>query len=252
MNTKSSLRVKAALKNLARIRRFVEQTATALGVDPAAIPELLLAVDEAATNIIVHGYQGQEGPLEVEVERQGDALLIRLRDEAAPFDPTAIPPPDLSLPLEQRPIGGMGIYLMRKCMDQVNHSCPPQGGNELILVKKGVGKMQVKTTMGPVTVLSVAGDIDAATFPQLISEADQVLDKGHVNLVLDLGGVNYISSGGLIALQTIVGRSAARGGKAVLCCLREQVTKVLKISGFDQRLSIFPDVAAAKASFGQA
>lgn len=139
MNSKSSLRLTAELKNLARIRRFVEKTATALGVDAAAIPDLLLAVDEAATNIIVHGYEGQEGPLEVEVEREGDALLIRLRDEAAPFDPTAIPPPDLSLPLEERPIGGMGIYLMHRCMDQVTHSCPPQGGNELILVKKGIG-----------------------------------------------------------------------------------------------------------------
>ncbi|MBM3133925.1 MAG: STAS domain-containing protein [Chloroflexi bacterium] len=111
--------------------------------------------------------------------------------------------------------------------------------------------MQVTTTVGPITTLAVTGYIDAATFPQLISEADQVLDKGHVNLVLDLGGVDYISSGGLIALQTIVGRSAARGGKAVLCCLREPVAKVLKISGFDQRLSIFPDVAAAMASFAR-
>ena len=137
MSTKS-LHVAAGLKNLARIRRFVEKAATALGVDPAAIPYLLLAVDEAATNIIVHGYQGREGPIEVEVARQGDGLLIRLRDEAAPFDPTAIPPPDLSLPLEERAIGGMGVYLMRRCMDQVSHSCPPQGGNELILIKKGV------------------------------------------------------------------------------------------------------------------
>ena len=251
MNTKPSLHVKATLKNLARIRCFVEQTATALGVEQAAIPDLLLAVDEAATNIIVHGYQGQEGPLEVEIECQGDALLIRLRDAAAPFDPTAIPPPDLSLPLEERPIGGMGIYLMRRCMDEVTHSCPPQGGNELILIKKGVGKMRIRTTTGSVTVLTVTGDIDAATFPQLISKADQVLGQGHANLVLNLRGVNYISSGGLIALQTIVGRAATHGGKAVLCCLREQVAKVLKISGFDQRLSIFPDVAAAKASFAR-
>jgi anti-anti-sigma factor len=67
--------------------------------------------------------------------------------------------------------------------------------------------------------------------------------------VLDLTGVDYISSGGLIALQTITGRVATQGGKAVLCCVGKQVAQVLKISGFDQRLSIFPDVAAAKASF---
>ena len=109
--------------------------------------------------------------------------------------------------------------------------------------------MEVTTTFGPVTVLSVTGYIDAETFPQLISEADKVLNTGHVNLVLDLSGVDYISSGGLIALQTITGRAAARGGKAVLCCVSKQVAQVLKISGFDQRLSIFPDVEAAMASF---
>lgn len=109
--------------------------------------------------------------------------------------------------------------------------------------------MEVTTTLGPVTVLSVTGDIDAETFPQLISEADKVLEAGHVNLVLDLSGVDYISSGGLIALQTIVGRAASQGGKAVLCCVSRQVAQVLKISGFDQRLSIFTDIEAAMASF---
>jgi anti-sigma B factor antagonist len=109
--------------------------------------------------------------------------------------------------------------------------------------------MDVRTSLGPVTVLSVSGDIDAETFPQLVSEADKVLEAGHVHLVLDLSGVAYISSGGLIALQAITSRAAARGGKAVLCCVGRQVAQVLKISGFDQRLAILPDVAAAKWSF---
>ena len=109
--------------------------------------------------------------------------------------------------------------------------------------------MDVTTTFGPVTVLSVTGYIDAETFPQLISEADKVLKADHVHLVLDLSGVDYISSGGLIALQAITGKAAAQGGKAVLCCVGRQVAQVLKIIGFDQRLAIFPDVEAATASF---
>jgi anti-sigma B factor antagonist len=109
--------------------------------------------------------------------------------------------------------------------------------------------MEVTTTLGTVTVLSVTGYIDAETFPQLISEADEVLKAGHANLVLDLSGVDYISSGGLIALQTIAGRAATQGGQAVLCCLGKQVAQVLKMSGFDQRLTILADVEAAVASF---
>jgi serine/threonine-protein kinase RsbW len=138
MNSKSSLRTAAELNNLAEIRRFVEETALALGVDPTMIPGLILAVDEAVSNVIVHGYQGQGGTVEIEVSQEGDALLIRLRDEAAPFDPTNIPPPDLTVPLEQRLPGGLGIHLIRQIMDEMTHRVTPQGGNELTLVKRGI------------------------------------------------------------------------------------------------------------------
>lgn len=135
---KSSLNIAADLNNLAMIRDFVQETATALGADPAAIPDVLLAVDEAATNIIVYGYQGQSGTIEIEMNRMRDSLVVCLRDQAIPFDPTVIPPPDLTLPLEERPVGGLGIYLIRQLMDEVTHRIMPQGGNELTLVKRGI------------------------------------------------------------------------------------------------------------------
>ncbi|MBM4466217.1 MAG: ATP-binding protein [Chloroflexi bacterium] len=111
MKPSISLHIAAELKNLAAICLFVEEVATALGVDPAIIPDVVLAVDEAASNIIIHGYQGQGGAVEIEVGQEGDALVIRLRDEAAPFDPTTVPAPDLTVPLEQRAVGGLGIHL---------------------------------------------------------------------------------------------------------------------------------------------
>ena len=138
MNTSSSLCTTAELKNLSEIRRFVQEMASALGVDPAMIPNVPLAVDEAVTNIIVHGYQGQGGAIEIEVSLEGDALVIRIRDEAAPFDPTIVPPPDVTLPLEQRIPGGLGIHLIRQIMDEMTHRVTPQGGNELTLVKRGI------------------------------------------------------------------------------------------------------------------
>jgi serine/threonine-protein kinase RsbW len=135
---KSSLRMTAKLENLVEIRHFVQKTAAASGVDPDVIPDVLLAVDEAVTNVLVHGYQGQMGMIEIELRRKGDSLVVCLRDQAIPFDPTTVPPPDLTLPLEQRPFGGMGIYLMRQLMDEMTHRITRQGGNELTLVKKGV------------------------------------------------------------------------------------------------------------------
>jgi serine/threonine-protein kinase RsbW len=140
MKPQRLLRIEAELKNLAAIRRFVEEAATSLGAGPAAVSAVRLAVDEAATNIISHGYRNQGGSLEINIWSEGDDLLVRLRDEAAPFDPTTVPPPDISLPLEQRPVGGLGIHLMRQAVDEFRHRPIPGGGNELTLVKRGVRK----------------------------------------------------------------------------------------------------------------
>jgi glutamate/tyrosine decarboxylase-like PLP-dependent enzyme/anti-sigma regulatory factor (Ser/Thr protein kinase) len=132
------LQVPANLERLAEIRRFVQDRSTTLGLDPGNLADVLLAVDEAATNVILHGYRGQEGFLEVEVGREGDALVVRLRDEAPPFDPTTVAPPDRTLPPEQRVLEGMGIYFVRQVMDEVTHRATLRRGNELTLVKRGV------------------------------------------------------------------------------------------------------------------
>jgi serine/threonine-protein kinase RsbW len=143
MDTKSmsnlfSIRVAADVEQLAAIRTFVERQAELLGVESPVIYDLVLAANEIATNIVVHGYQGQPGTIEIELRRSGDAIEIRLRDQAPPFDPTRAPAPDLTLPLHKRPFGGMGIHVTRQMMDDIRHRALPQGGNELTLVKRGI------------------------------------------------------------------------------------------------------------------
>jgi len=130
------LRLAAELKDLAQIRHFVQDAAGAFGVVPDVLPDLLLAVDEAVTNVIVHGYAGRGGPVEIKVARQPDALTIRLRDEARPFDPTGVPAPDLTAPLDERASGGLGIYLIRQAMDELIYHRQPGGGNELTMIKR--------------------------------------------------------------------------------------------------------------------
>jgi serine/threonine-protein kinase RsbW len=139
MKSQPTLAVAADLKNLASIRRFVEEAAGALGFEAGIVPKVQLAVDEAATNIITHGYQGQKGSLEIELRREGHNLVVYLRDDAPPFDPTQAAPPDITLPLEQRALGGMGIHLMRQAMDEISHRRRVNGGNELILIKREGG-----------------------------------------------------------------------------------------------------------------
>jgi serine/threonine-protein kinase RsbW len=130
------LRVPARLENLSGMREFVRSAAAGLAVDPDAVADVLLAVDEAATNIIVHGYRGCGGIIELSVERTDEALVVRLLDACDPFDPCCVAPPDLAVPLEQRRPGGLGIHLMRHMVDEVRHRATGEGGNELTLIKR--------------------------------------------------------------------------------------------------------------------
>lgn len=128
------LRIRASADELARVRAFVRDVAAREGAEAAAIADVVQAVDESVTNAIVHGYAGREGTVDVEVERDGSRLVVRLRDQAPRFDPTLVPPPDVTLPLELRPPGGMGVFLTRELMDDVRYR-HSDDCNELTLVK---------------------------------------------------------------------------------------------------------------------
>jgi len=132
----AELFVAAQVENLAEIRRFVLEEAAALGAGEETTCDLELAVDEATCNIMCHGYERRGGTIQVSVEREGDRLIVCLRDEAPLFDPTSHPLPDVTLPLEERPLGGLGIYLIRQAVDEMAYRVTAEGGNELTLIKK--------------------------------------------------------------------------------------------------------------------
>jgi serine/threonine-protein kinase RsbW len=130
------LHITAELTNLEMIRRFVEESTLSLSVDERAAYGLVHAVDECATNIIEHGYRRQPGAIDIEIDRVDETLRIVLRDHAPPFDPTGVPPPDLTRPLEEREPGGLGLYLTRQMVDRWQYRALPDGGNELTLFKQ--------------------------------------------------------------------------------------------------------------------
>jgi serine/threonine-protein kinase RsbW len=118
------------------MREFVEASVAGFGADRALVHDAALAADEAICNIIVHGYQRVGGEVELCIARAGNDLVIRIRDWAPAFDPTAHPAPDLAVSLEQRRPGGLGIHLIRQVMDEVTYRRIPEGGNELRLVRR--------------------------------------------------------------------------------------------------------------------
>jgi serine/threonine-protein kinase RsbW len=138
------LRLVARVSDLEVIRSFVSEKAALVGADPQEMYDILLAVTEAVTNILLHGYQNEPGWIEVQVVIEEGDFWVILRDKAAQFDPTLMPLPDLDVPLEERSLGGMGVYLIKEHMDRMIYRSNPQGGNELILVKEGVIRKGMK------------------------------------------------------------------------------------------------------------
>jgi anti-sigma regulatory factor (Ser/Thr protein kinase) len=132
------LRVGNDVNRLADVRAFVRETVAELGGSQRTAADLVQAVDEAACNVMVHGYGGAPGEIEIEAARVGDAILITLLDRSTPFDPTAAAPrtDPAAPPTPKRPGGmGVGIELIRTMTDEVRHHVRPDGGNELTLVR---------------------------------------------------------------------------------------------------------------------
>jgi anti-sigma regulatory factor (Ser/Thr protein kinase) len=132
---KRQLSVPGRLDDLPAIGEFIEEACTQAGVRQELRFDITLAVEEACTNIIEHAYKGNGGSFDVRFEVRDSDLVVTLRDHGQPFDPAAVIKPDFSLPLEERPLGGLGLHLMQKLMDEVRFSFSPKHGNELVMVK---------------------------------------------------------------------------------------------------------------------
>ena len=138
MVEKRRLVIAADLANLDKARDFVEQTGRALGAEPSAVMDVRLAVDEAVTNIIMHGYAGRSGEIEIEADAEDAALVVHIRDNAVAFDPATRVVPEPAARLESGKIGGYGLYLIRHLVDETRHRVTASGGNELTLIKRRV------------------------------------------------------------------------------------------------------------------
>ena len=125
-----------AVGDLGRIRRYVHDTAVAGGCEAEAVDELIVAVNEAIINIVRHGYQNEPGEIKVIVDCGPELIAVILLDDAPGFDPTLAPSPDTMLPLQERPLGGMGVHMRRAFCDELSYRRLPAGGNELTMLKR--------------------------------------------------------------------------------------------------------------------
>ena len=126
----------ARFEYLDEIRSHVAREARASGFSDKAVYALQLAADEAASNIIEHAYAGRtDGSFVMSCDFQKDRMVITFRDQGQAFDVSKVSNPDLKADLSERKIGGLGIYLMRKLMDEV-HYRSTDSENILTLTKR--------------------------------------------------------------------------------------------------------------------
>jgi len=133
------LKTDAELENLSVIADFISSSMSQLGIE-AGVFEVQTAVDEACTNIIKYAYSEEGGVITITCESQDNDFVVTIRDNGKPFDPSSVPPPDLEADLDKRRIGGLGIYLMKKLMDDVSYSFDARKGNILVMRKTLAGK----------------------------------------------------------------------------------------------------------------
>ncbi|MFA5332701.1 MAG: ATP-binding protein [Methanoregula sp.] len=129
------LNLPANLEAIPRVSFEIEQCMRSLGFFDEQILDLQLAVEEAITNSVLHGYNGMPGTLAIRCRAGQDEVVVEIADSAPQFDPLSLPPPDLSEDIREREIGGLGVFLIRKVTDSVTYRYE-DAHNVLTLVKK--------------------------------------------------------------------------------------------------------------------
>lgn len=110
------------IEELGRLPHFVEELSRKIDLGSYVVYNLNLALEEALSNIIMYAYPEQQGmTIEVEALWSDELLTITITDGGVPFDPTTTPEADITLSAEERPIGGLGIFLIRQIMDAVEY-----------------------------------------------------------------------------------------------------------------------------------
>ncbi len=124
-------------ENLQAFRDFIEDACRRAAVGPPAAFDLKLAVDEACSNIIEHGYPGDApGTIRIFFDAGDGQVVVAIADRGRPFDPKSVRAPDLDSRWEDRRTGGLGWHLIQSSVDRVTYDSDPERGNRLTLVKK--------------------------------------------------------------------------------------------------------------------
>ncbi|MBN1559243.1 ATP-binding protein [candidate division KSB1 bacterium] len=138
------LRIPSETDNLELIREFVTKVADKVGFNSDDVGKIELACDEACTNVIKHAYASDRNngkkSLDILIKIDFDKFTLVVTDHGKGFDPDSIKMPDMQEYLAQLKVGGLGIYLMKTLMDEVDYQIQPGVKNQVKMVKYFIDK----------------------------------------------------------------------------------------------------------------
>ena len=115
------LRIPAALEGMDKVLDFVSAVLDVHGCTPQVRTQLRMAMEELYVNVAHYAYPSGDGWMEIRCSAEGGVATIRLIDGGVPFDPLAKPDPDILLSGEERRIGGLGIYMVKNMVDEIEY-----------------------------------------------------------------------------------------------------------------------------------
>jgi serine/threonine-protein kinase RsbW len=255
------LRIPSLRERITAACDFVGEAARRAGLDERSVHHCELAVDEACSNVIEHGYgsEGAQQAIDIVCRSEGSRFSITVTDDSPAFDPLRRSDPNPIMALDEREPGGWGIFFIKKVMDEVFYQYE-NTRNSLMMVKfvRDIPQVEQQHPSSRASITSPApsiyaiaphGRMDADLCPGIDMLISEQLSAGHKFLIIDMADVDYVSSVGLKTLVSLWQRARIVQGDMVLAAVNPRIREVLEIIGLDMVFSIYPTLETAAASF---
>lgn len=231
---------------ITRIAQFIDELGMSLQLPSSITMSVNLAIEEAISNIIHHGYPAnKEGEITLLTSVAPGILTARIIDNGISFDPTERnTDADNTISLDQQLTQGLGLFLIRRTMDKVEyHSTESQ--NELTLIKKidmdFKPEASLKTNIckiEEVTILTIEGRLDTANSNDFNVVISPLLSMPTPNIIINVEGLLYISSSGLRSLITLQKCVRQHQGVLVIEAMRPEILKIFDMTGCSSLFTI--------------
>lgn len=238
-NMEKEIIIENQLDEIPRINQFIEELGMSLKLPSGITMSVNLAIEEAITNIIRHAYpEGNSSEIILRASAAPGVLTFLITDEGISFDPTNRKVDnETPLTLEQHLTQGLGLFLIRRTMDEVEYHSTG-GQNQLILRKLVDASFKPESTLKTnvckiegITILAIEGRLDTTNANEFNTIIQPLLTNAHPNVIINCEGMSYISSSGLRSFIILQKSVTQHHGNMIIEAVRPEIQKIFDMTG---------------------